>query len=621
VGMATNIPPHNLGEVIDALVALIDDPLVDMHTVCHHVKGPDFPTGGELISTADEIATVYETGQGPIKVRGTYEVEIINRKKCVVITSIPYGLNKSTLVEKIAQFIIAKKVPQLVDIRDESTDVMRIVMELRRGAEPKAAMAYLYRYTPLEQNFNVNLTCLIPTDNPEISTPSRLSLLEVLRHFLDFRMEVVTRRLTYELEKLNKAIHRLEGFETIFDALDELIALIRASEGKADAARKIMARFGLDEEQTEAILELKLYRLARLEILLIQQELLEKRMEADRIQSLLSSEFGRWNLVRTELLELKEAYADPRRTVIAGPSDIALSDFNPEAFIVREKTWVILSRQGRIKRQKGFSDLSAIRVPDGDEVGWVLRSDTTQTLIVCTQYGKAYTVRIDDITATTGYGDPIQSIFNFSDGERIVGVVSSDQKLHPVVVPDTPSLEDESNESDGAKPPFMIAISSAGRTTRVSMASYHEVSTKNGRRFMSIGSNDVVLGVFASDGTENIAVASQRGRAMLFAVTDIPPKSGTVKGVTAMKIDSGDILIGFCLTRRKREGLTVRTSRGRELIIRETSYRVVKRGGKGTPVLKVGQFVDCDWPTVIMTPSVESDAADNLDVDETEGTE
>ena len=132
-------------------------------------------------------------------------------------------------------------------------------------------------------------------------------------------------------------------------------------------------------------------------------------MEADRIQSLLSSEFGRWNLVRTELLEIKEAYADARRTVIAGPSDLALSDFNPEAFIVREKTWVILSKQGRIKRQKGFSDLSAIRVPDGDEVGWVLRSDTTQTLIVCTQFGKAYTVRIDDITATTGYGDPIQS--------------------------------------------------------------------------------------------------------------------------------------------------------------------------------------------------------------------
>lgn len=620
VGMATNIPPHNLGEVIDALVAMIDDPLVDMKTVCRHIQGPDFPTGGELISTSEEIASVYETGQGPIRFRGTYEVEVINRKKCVVITSIPYGLNKSTLVEKIAQFIVAKKLPQLVDIRDESTEEIRIVMELRRGAEPKAAMAYLYRYTPLEQNFNVNLTCLVPTDSPEVSAPAKLSILDVLRHFLDFRMEVVTKRLNFQLAKLKKAIHRLEGFETIFDALDELIALIRASEGKADAARKIMARFRLDEEQTDAILELKLYRLARLEILLIQQELLEKRMEADRIQSLLGSEFARWNLVRTELRELKEAYADARRTTIAGPSDIALSDFNPEAFIVREKTWVIVSRQGRIKRQKGFSDLGAIRVPDGDEVGWVLRSDTTQTVIVCTQYGSAYTVRIDDITATTGYGDPIQSMFNFSDGERIVGVGSSDQKLHPIAI-DTEGEAEETEGNDGAQPPFMIAISDAGRTSRVSMSSYHEVSTKNGRRYMSLADKDQVLGVFASDGSENIAVASKNGRAMLFSVSDIPAKSGTVKGVTAMKLEGNDRLIGFCLTHRKREGLTVRTSRGRELIIRETSYKVVKRGGRGTPVLKVGQFVDCDWPAVMMTPSVESDVNENPDTEATESPE
>jgi DNA gyrase subunit A len=611
VGMATNIPPHNLGEVVDALVVMIDNPLVDMETVCKHVKGPDFPTAGELISTPEEIAAVYETGHGPIKVRGTYKIEMINRKKCVIITSIPYGLNKSTLVEKIAQFIIGKKVPQIVDIRDESTEEIRIVMELRRGAAPEAAMAYLYKYTPLEQNFSVNLTCLVPTENPEISAPSRLSLLEVLRHFLDFRMEVVTRRLNFQLRKLNKAIHRLEGFETIFDALDELIALIRASEGKADAARKIMARFGLDEEQTESILELKLYRLARLEILLIQQELLEKRLEAERIQGLLGSEFERWNLVRRELIELKEAYADPRRTIIAGPSDLDLSDFNPEAFIVREKTWVIVSRQGRIKRQKGFSDISAIRLPDGDEVGWVLRSDTTQTLIICTQYGSAYTVRIDDIIATTGYGDPVQSMFNFSDGERIIGVVSSDNRIHPVHEADDEQTSEP--DSDGAQPPFMIALSQDARCTRVSMSSYHDVSTKNGRRFMSLAKNDTVLSVFPSDGTEHIALATKKGRAMLFSVTEIPPKSGTVKGVNAIKLEKDDRLIGFCLTRRKRDGLTVRTSRGRELIIRETSYKPVKRGGRGTPVLKVGQFVDCDTPALIFKPHSETDV--------TEGTE
>ena len=149
--MATNIPPHNLGEVVDALVAMIDNPLVNMETVCHHIKGPDFPTAGELISTPEEIAAVYETGHGPIKVRGTYTVETINRKKYVIVTSIPYGLNKSSLVEKIAQFIIAKKVPQIVDIRDESTDEVRIVMELRRSAAPEAAMAYLYKYTPLSK--------------------------------------------------------------------------------------------------------------------------------------------------------------------------------------------------------------------------------------------------------------------------------------------------------------------------------------------------------------------------------------------------------------------------------------------------------------------------------------
>jgi DNA gyrase subunit A len=612
VGMATNIPPHNLGEVVDALVTMIDNPLVDLEGVCKHVKGPDFPTAGELISTPEEIAAVYATGHGPIKLRGTYKIELINRKKHVIITSIPYGLNKSTLVEKIAQFIIGKKVPQIVDIRDESTEEIRIVMELRRGAAPEAAMAYLYKYTPLEQNFSVNLTCLVPTENPEISAPSRLSLLEVLRYFLDFRMEVVTRRLNFQLEKLKKAIHRLEGFETIFDALDELIAVIRASEGKADAARKIMARFGLDEEQTESILELKLYRLARLEILLIQQEVLEKRLEAERIEGLLGSELERWNLVRRELLELKEAYADPRRTIIAGPSDIDLSDFDPEAFIVREKTWVIISRQGRIKRQKGFSDISAIRLPDGDEVGWVLRSDTTQTLIICTQYGSAYTTRIDDIIATTGYGDPVQSMFNFSDGERIIGIASSDKRLHPV----HETLNDEGaieTDTDGAKPPYMIALTQDARCTRVSMSSYHDVSTKNGRRFMSLGGKDTVLSVFPSQGNEQIALATQKGRAMLFPVTEIPPKAGTVKGVNAIKLEKDDQLIGFCLTERKRDGLTVRTNRGRELIIRETSYKPVKRGARGTPVLKVGQFVDCDAPAQIITPHTDSDQNDEPD--------
>ena len=600
VGMATNILPHNLTEVIDGLVAMVDDPLVDMDVLSDIIKGPDFPTGGEILSTADEIRDVYETGQGAIKLRGGYETETVNRKKCIVVTSVPYGVNKGTLIEKIAHHIATRKVPQIVDIRDESTDDIRIVLELKRGAKPDVAMAYLYKHTPLQQNFHVNMTCLIPTENAEVSAPSRLGLVDVLRHFLDFRMEVVTRRLRHQLDVLLKAIHRLEGFEIIFDALDELIALIRASEGKADAARQIMLRFDLDEEQTDAILELKLYRLARLEILLIQRELAEKRGEAARLEKLLASESARWSLIRSELLELRDVYGDARRSIIIGPSKQV--DFDPEAYIVRERTWIMVSRQGRIKRQKGFSDLSAIRVPDGDEIGWVLRTDTTQTITVYSQLGSAYTVRADDVVATTGYGEPIQSHFNFSDGERIIGVTSSDARLTP-----NPLVPIEEAPDADAPPPHAIGMTRDGKVSRFTIASHTAVSTKNGRRYMSLGSGDEVLAVFPCAGDEHIALATHKGRALLFHVSEIPPKSSAVRGVNAIKLESGDRVLGFALTQKKRQGLTAWTSRGREFVVRETSYRPTKRGGKGAVVLKVGSLIKCDWPPQILQPQKEED--------------
>jgi len=609
VGMATNIPPHNLCEIIDALISMIDDPLVDIDTVCQHVLGPDFPTAGEILSSRDEIKAVYETGQGPIKLRGQYVTEVINRKKCVVITSIPYGVNKSTLIEKIAQHIIGKKIPQIIDVRDESTDDIRIILELKRGAEPEVAMAYLYKNTALQQNFHVNLTCLVPTDQAEVSAPARTSLLEMLRHFLDFRMDVVTRRLRHQLEKLEKAIHRLEGFEIIFDALDELIALIRASEGKADAARKIMLRFDLDEEQTDAILELKLYRLARLEILLIQRELDEKRKAAREIRGLLRSEAARWDLVRSELLELRGTYGDPRRTKVVGP--VEEISFDPEAYIVRERTWVIVSRQGRMKRQKGFSDVSAIRVPDGDEVGWVIRTDTTQTVTFYSQYGSAYTLLVDQITATTGYGEPVQSAFKFKDGERIVGVTTSDSKVARVCEESVSRLQ-----QDDPKPPFAVALSRQGKASRFTIASHFDVSTKNGRRFMGLANDDEVVAVFACAGDEHIALATHKGRAMLFHVDDIPPKASAVRGVNAIKLEKGDAILGFVLTVKKRQGLTVWTSRGREFIVRETSYRPVKRGGKGAVVIKVGNLTKCEQPLVILQPPTEEPETNGEDGDE-----
>ena len=301
VGMATNIPPHNPEEVVNAAIrlldALVEGKQLSARELARTIKGPDFPTGGQLVSSSEEIKQVYETGQGSLKLRGTYKLGAPTKTGQIVqITSIPYAVNKADLVERIADVAISRKMPLLIDVKDVSADDICIELELKKEAHPQKVLAYLFKHTPLQTNFAVNTTCLVPTENPEVGRPERIDLSQMLWHFLHFRLEVVTRRLSHELRALAKRIHILEGFVKIFDALDQIIKIIRASEGKADAAEKIMAKFKLDEEQTDAILELKLYRLARLEILVIQKELKDKRKRSREIKSLLDDEEskGRW---------------------------------------------------------------------------------------------------------------------------------------------------------------------------------------------------------------------------------------------------------------------------------------------------------------------------------------
>ena len=247
--------------------------------MCRWVKGPDFPTGGQILNSQEELKEIYKTGSGSIRLRGTWDIGPETRStKTIYVDSVPYTVNKSQLVEQIANVVIARKLPQLLDVKDLSTEDVRIAIEMKKDADEKMIMAYLFKHTSLQINFAVNLTCLIPTENPESARrPARLDLKQILWHFLHFRLEVVTKRLEHELAALKKRIHILEGFETVFDALDEIIKIIRKSDGKADSAEKIMVRFKLDAEQTDAILELKIYRLARLEILIVRKELEEKR--------------------------------------------------------------------------------------------------------------------------------------------------------------------------------------------------------------------------------------------------------------------------------------------------------------------------------------------------------
>src|SRR5687767_9441799 len=435
VGMATNVPPHNLGEVSTALIKLLDNPDLSSVQLCRYVKGPDFPTGGQILNSTDELKEIYKTGSGTVRLRATWEEGSTSRSnRTLFITSIPYAVNKAALVERIADVVLSRKLPPLLDVKDVSTDDVRIELELKREADPRMVMAYLFKNTPLQTNVFVNLTCLIPTENEEVGRPERLDLKAMLWHFLHFRLEVVTNRLAHELEALRKRIHILEGFEKVFDALDEIIRIIRKSDGKADAAEKIMKRFALDAGQTDAILELKLYRLARLEILVIQNELAEKRKRARQIGGLLRDEDSRWKLVREEIEEVQDAYGknDKRRTIIEADEEV---EFTADDFIVEEDNVVIVSRDGWVKRQKEVRDLSTTRLREGDSVLAVLPGSTRASVVFFSNLGAAYTARVDDVPASTGYGEPVQKLFKLRDGERIIAAFSLDPRVSGQIVP------------------------------------------------------------------------------------------------------------------------------------------------------------------------------------------
>ena len=438
VGMATNIPPHNLAEICTALVKLLDNDELSTAQLCRWVKGPDFPTGGQILNSQEELKDIYQTGSGSIRLRGTWDIGPETRStKTIYIDSVPYTVNKSQLVEQIASVVIARKLPQLLDVKDLSTEDVRIAIEMKKDADEKMIMAYLFKHTSLQLNFAVNLTCLIPTENPELGRPERLDLKQILWHFLHFRLEVVTRRLEHELASLKKRIHILEGFETVFDALDEIIKIIRKSDGKADSAEKIIARFKLDAEQADAILELKIYRLARLEILVVRKELEEKRARVRQITALLKNEDSRWALVRSELESISSQYGDKRRTTIA--SDSGEPEYSAEDFIVDEDNVVIVSRDGWVKRQKEVKDLSTTRLREGDAVMAVCAGSTRASCVFFSNFGAAYTSKIIDVPASTGYGEPIQKQFKLKDGEKIVAALSLDPRVVGEIRGQTPA--------------------------------------------------------------------------------------------------------------------------------------------------------------------------------------
>jgi DNA gyrase subunit A len=581
VGMATSIPPHNLGEVIDASLALIDTPELPTARLLGYVKGPDFPTGGQLHATKSELEAIYETGQGSLKLRGEWKLEEDAKKgSLVIVHSIPYGVERKTIVEKIAEVILAKKLSALLDVRDESTDVTRVVLELKKGTDPQLVMAYLYKHTPLAVSVQVNLTCLVPTDKVEIAAPRRLGLREILTQFLAFRFQTITRRTEFELGELSARIHILEGLELVFDALDEVIRIIRRSDGKADAADKLIKRFKLSDEQVDAILELKLYRLAKLEILVVQKELADKRSQAKKLETLLKSDTKRWTLVGDELKALRGTYADRRRTKIVG--SVNEPEFQAEDFIQAEDANVILSAQGWVKRVREVKDLATTRLRDGDSVLAAVAGSTRASVALFTNLGGCYVCRIHDIPASSGYGDPVQKLFKLGDGERVIAMLSLDPRAIEVPAPSEDAAEPE--------PPHALAITRAGLGFRFSLRAHREPSTRSGRRFAKLNDGDEVLTVLPVDEADSVICVASDGHVLGIAAAELAVLGGAGKGTIVMKIVETERVVGAVLASGARETVVIETEKGKQLELTLGKVRG-SRGGKGEHISKRDRFV------------------------------
>lgn len=562
VGMATNIPPHNLKEVVEALVALIRNPKLETKDLCRFIKGPDFPTGGEILNTRSELREVYETGQGPIRLRGQFTTETSGRRRRVVITSIPYTTNKAKIVEEIAEHIASRKLPLATDVRDESTDQVRIVVELKSDASPEAVMAYLFKHTSLQITYHANFTALVPTANPGIGQPQRLGLKDLCRYFLDFRFLVVTRRLEHELEQLRARLHILDGFLKLFRDLDRALRIIRNAASRAEAQKGLMTAFRLDTDQADAILDTRLYQLSRLEVGRLRDEAKEKTARAEEIERLLARPQARWKIVEEELLAVAQRYGDARRTQLRAGAELV---YDAEAYVIHEDAVVVVTRDGWLKRVGELKDPASTRVREGDQVQWVLRGTTKDSLALFTNHGTLYVMKVLQVPATTGYGEPVQSLLNFGDGERVIAAVL---------------VADENGTPPEAFAATWVAVSAGGLGARIK-PDFSE-TTKSGRRYARPRQGDEVASVVPVTG-EVCTVATANGYVLSFPVEELPELAGAGRGVWAMRVAPGDRVIGVVCHEVERPPVALdENGERRRLQVSD----LARRGQRGRPTLK-----------------------------------
>lgn len=593
VGMATNIPPHNLVESIDGVLALSENPDITTLELMDIIKGPDFPTAG-LIMGRSGIKKAYETGRGSIIMRAKCTIEEMkNGKERIVVSEIPYQVNKARLVEKIAELVRDKKIEGITDLRDETSlqEGVKIIIEIRRDQNANVILNNLYKQTPLQLSFGVNMLALV---NGE---PQTLTLKEMLYHYLEHQKEVVTRRTEFDLDRAKARAHILEGLMIALDHIDEIIALIRASETDEEAKLGLMEQFSLSEKQAQAILDMRLRRLTGLERDKIQSEYDELMKTIESLQAILDSEDKLLELIRKELIEIRDKYGDERRTEItAGAIDIEDEDLIPEEQIV-----VTLSHKNYIKRlpadtyraqKRGGRGIQGMNTVEDDFVEKIVAMSTHDYLLFFTNKGRVYRLK----------GYEVAELSRQSKGIPIVNMieVDKDEKITTML-----SVKDKDGDMDGY---HLLFVTRNGLVKRTKLSEFNRIN-RNGKIAITFRDNDELLAVRLTDGQSEVIIGSKQGQLIRFDENDVRSMGRTAAGVLGMRLRDGDEVVGIDILKENQHVLVV-TNKGYGKQTIESAYRQTKRGGLGVKTIhlteKIGELesiaaVDGDEDLMVVT--------------------
>ena len=560
VGMATNIPPHNLGEVIDAYAAMIDNRDISVEELMAYIPGPDFPTGATIMGTAG-IRQAYRTGRGRIVVRAKAEIEEMHGGKSrIVVTEIPYQVNKARLVEKIAELVHDKRVEGISDLRDESDRKgMRIVIELKRDVNANVVLNQLYKHTQLQDTFGVIMLALVDGE------PKVLNLREMLAHYLSFQEEVVTRRTQYDLDRAKERLHILEGLIIALDNIDEVVEIIKKSPSTPVAKERLCERFGLSEKQSQAILDMRLARLTGLERDKILDEHAELVKTVAHYEAILADEGLLLGIIKEEILEVRRKYADPRRTEIT----LATDDIDLDDIIQEEEMAVTLTHLGYCKRialdtyraqNRGGKGVMGQATREEDFVEHLFATSTHSNILFFTNTGRAFQLKCYNIpeAGRTAKGTAIVNLLQLQGGEKITA-------MFPVTA--------------GEKGEYLVFATRGGVIKKTPVEEFENIR-KGGLIALGLREGDELIGVMLSSGDDEFLVGTRYGKCIRFHEEDVRPMGRTATGVRSILLDEGDEVVDV---NRILPGATVLsiTERGMGKRTPEAQYRVQSRGGKG----------------------------------------